>query len=93
MSDMIQITIVKPEAGYTLRLGFSNGDEGVLRLAEHLKFVGYFSPLASSEFFAKIYIDHGTLCWPNDIDLDPIVVHAWTMGLPLELASAKTLVN
>jgi hypothetical protein len=45
MSDMIQITTGKPEAGYTLRLGFSNGDEGVLRLAEHLKFVGYFAPL------------------------------------------------
>lgn len=53
MNDIIQIITVKPEAGYTLRLGFSNGDEGVLRLAEHLKFVGYFAPLTSSEFFAK----------------------------------------
>ena len=42
MSDMIQITTVKREAGYTLQLGFNNGDEGILRLAEHLKFVGYF---------------------------------------------------
>jgi hypothetical protein len=47
---------------------------------------GYFAPLASPEFFAKVIIDHGALCWPGGLDLDPVVVHAWAMGLPLALA-------
>jgi len=29
----------------------SNGDQWILRLADHLKFVGYFAPLAAEEFF------------------------------------------
>lgn len=93
MTEMIDVTYVEPQADYTLCLRFSNGDQGILCLANHLNFVGYFAPLASAEFFEEVYLDHGTLCWPGDIDLDPIVVHAWTMGLPLELAGADALVK
>jgi len=89
MNEMIHVNHVKSQADYTLTLRFSNGDQGRLRLADHLKFVGYFAPLAAAEFFEAVTLDHGTLCWPGEIDLDPIVVHAWTMRLPLELAAAE----
>lgn len=83
---MIDVTYVEPRANYTLFLRFSNGDQGTLAVAEHLKFVGYFAPLASPEFFEEVYLEHGTVRWPDEIDLDPIVVHAWTMDVPLKLA-------
>jgi hypothetical protein len=90
MTEMIDVTTVEPQANYTLLLHFSNGDQGTLCLADHLKFVGYFAPLASTEFFEEVYLD-GTLCWPGGIDLDPIVVHAWTMDIPLSLAGTPVL--
>ena len=93
MTELIDVTYVEPQANYTLFLHFSNGDQGMLWLADHLKFVGYFAPLASPEFFEEVYLDHGTLCWPGGIDLDPIVVHAWTMAVPLALASAPVLTH
>jgi hypothetical protein len=91
MNDVIDVTYVEPQADYTLLLHFSNGDQGIVHVAKHLKFVGYFAPLASSEFFEEAYLEHGTVCWPGGIDLDPIVVHAWTMGLPLSLAGDPVL--
>lgn len=90
MKDMIHVTSVEPQSDYRLLLHFSNGDQGTLALANHLKFVGYFSPLAAPEIFDKVYLAHGTLCWPGEIDLDPIVVHAWTMQHALELAGTST---
>lgn len=89
--NMIKIIQVESQANYTLLLHFRNGDQGKVALADHLKFVGYFAPLASPEFFETVYVDHGTLCWPGGIDLDPLVLHAWTMGLPLALAGDPVL--
>lgn len=93
MNEMIDIIYVEPQADHTLLLHFSNGDRGTLSVADHLKFVGYFAPLASTEFFEEVYLDHGTVCWPGGIDLDPIVVHAWTMDMPLMLAGAPVLTH
>lgn len=93
MSEMIHVIQVEPQDNYTISLHFSNGDQGTLSLADHLNFVGYFAPLAIPEFFEEVYLDHGTLCWPGGIDLDPIVIHAWTMALPLMLAGDPMLVH
>lgn len=91
MNQMIQVTDVKLLPNHQLLLEFSNGDQGALHLANHLPFVGYFAPLATPEFLKQVYLDHGTLCWPGGIDLDPIVVHAWTLELPLALANDPLL--
>lgn len=93
MNEMIHVTSVEPLSDYRLLLQFNNGDQGMLSLTNHLDFVGYFAPLAKPEFFAEVYLDHGTICWPNGIDLDPIVVHAWTMALPLAMAGESRLVS
>lgn len=85
--DLPQVIQVSVLPDFTLALRFSNGDRGMLRLPNHLSFVGYFAPLANAHFFEQVYVDHGTLCWPHAIDLDPVVLHAWAMGIPIELAS------
>jgi len=91
MTQLAQIpqvfqVIVRP--GFVLEIRFTNGDKGYLQLNRHLPLTGYFAPLAQREFFQQVFVDHGTLCWPNNIDLDPVVVHAWTVGEPIELAEA-----
>lgn len=82
---MIQISSVKPLSGYCLQLTFSNGDKGEIDLSRHLQLLPGLAPLADLAFFQRVYIDHGTICWPGDIDLDPIVIHHLTMGLPIDL--------
>ncbi len=79
--------VVRPEG--VLTIDFDNGDQGDLQLSSHLSLTGYFAPLAQQDFFQRVFVDHGTLCWPNNIDLDPVVVYAWTVGEPIELAQAQ----
>jgi len=82
---LIQITSAVPSSGYRLQLTFTNGDKGEIDLARHIQFLHALAPLADPAFFQRVYIDHGTICWPNNIDLDPIVIHHLTMGLPIDL--------
>ena len=78
--------IARPE--WVLEIHFANGDSGFLQLSKHLSLTGYFAPLAQPDFFQQVFVTHGTLCWPNNIDLDPVVVYAWTVGEPIQLAEA-----
>ncbi len=79
--------LARPEG--VLEIYFTNGDSGNLQLSKYLSLTGYFAPLAQQDFFQQVFVDHGTLCWPNNIDLDPVVVHAWTLGEPIELAEIE----
>lgn len=82
---LIQITSAIPSGGHRLHLTFSNGDKGEIDLSRHIQFLPPLAPLADPALFQRIYVDHGTICWPGDIDLDPIVIHHLTMGLPIDL--------
>jgi len=83
-----QVSQASARPGHVLEIVFSNGDKGTLHLASHLSLTGYFAPLARQDVFQQVFVDHGTLCWPSQIDLDPVVVHAWTVGEPIDLAEA-----
>jgi len=59
---------------HTLELHF---DDGLVRT---LQFIPrqpglMFAPLHDPDFFAQVRVDHGTLTWPNGLDLGPIVLH------------------
>lgn len=82
---LIQITRAVPCGGYCLQLTFSNGDKGEIDLSRHIQFLHGLAPLAEPAFFQRVYIDHGTICWPGNIDLDPIVIHHLTMGVAIDL--------
>ena len=72
-----------------LRLTFSNGNSGVLDLAQQVQFIGTLAPLSDPAFFRQAFVAHGTVCWPGDIDMDPMVLHQLTMGLPIDLIYAE----
>ena len=44
-----------------------------------------FEPLKNPEFFIQVAVnpESGTVCWPNEADLDPDVLYAKVSGLPL----------
>lgn len=82
---LIQITSAVPSGGYRLQLTFSSGDKGEIDLSRHIQFLPTLAPLADPAFFQCVFVDHGTICWPGNIDLDPIVIHHIAMGLPIDL--------
>jgi hypothetical protein len=83
---MKYVVDVKALGGHRLRLRFDDGVEGVLDFAEFLEFDGLFAPHRDPEFFAKVFIFGSTIAWPNETDLDPVVLYGRVTGRdPLEV--------
>jgi uncharacterized protein DUF2442 len=61
---------VKPLEGIRLFVRFADGLTGEVRFKpEHL--TGVFEPLKDPAFFKQVYLDHGAVAWPGQIDLAP----------------------
>ena len=57
-----------------VRLTFDDGLTRDVDLADEL-WGPMFEPLKDPAFFAQVSVDHGTVVWPNGVDLDPLVLH------------------
>lgn len=72
------IVSAQPLDGYQLRLKFEDEVEGIVNIAELIKFTGVFEPLRDRAYFAQVTVnpDLGTICWDNGADLDPDVLYS-----------------
>lgn len=82
LHDVVEVTHL---GDHRLRLRFDDGIEGEIDLAPKLQFDGVFAPLKDPNYFARVRIepDGGTICWPNEADLDPVVLYSWITGKPI----------
>jgi hypothetical protein len=61
---------VKPLEDLGLVVRFADGTTGEVRFTTaHL--TGVFTPLKDPFFFKQVYVDHGAVAWPGQIDLAP----------------------
>jgi len=91
-SLLADITEVRPLDGYWLRLRFEDGVEGVVDVAELIRFDGVFAPLRDRAFFEQVRVNPelGAIYWPNGADLDPEVLYSRLAGTPLPSFEPKT---
>jgi hypothetical protein len=61
---------VKPEPGWSLLVRFADGLTGCVRFAPGY-FAGVFESLRDPRVFEQVFVDHGAVAWPGDIDLAP----------------------
>jgi hypothetical protein len=73
---------VEPLANYELRVTFDDGVQGVVDVAQMVRFTGVFEPLGERATFAQVRVhpELGTVCWPNGADLDSDVLYAKVTG-------------
>jgi hypothetical protein len=76
---------LKPLPEHRLRVRFDDGTEGTIDVAQMVKFTDVFKPLQNPAFFAqaRVNTELGTICWPNDADLDSDVMYAKVTGQPI----------
>ncbi|MCR9123285.1 MAG: DUF2442 domain-containing protein [Phyllobacteriaceae bacterium] len=76
MIELVKILSVESIGDYRLQVRFSNGREGICDLSD---MVGQDSPmlkpLADPVFFARAFVQTGTIAWPNGFDIDAIALH------------------
>ncbi len=82
---LIDIVRVTPLADYELELLFEDGTNGIDNVADIVEFTGVFAPLKNKTYFDQVRVnpDIGTICWPNEADIDPDVLYALITGEPL----------
>jgi hypothetical protein len=76
MIEIVKVLRVQKLGLFRLRLHFSDGTQGVRDFADIVAQDGpMVAPLRDPKFFAKVFIQLGTLTWPNGYDLDSIALH------------------
>jgi hypothetical protein len=76
MNDRWTITAVQPLDGHRLRLMFGDGAVHEVDLSAVLALGGVFAPIFEDRaVFESVRVDEfGTIAWPGEVDLDPIVL-------------------
>jgi len=71
------VTDVIPLRGYRLAVRFLDGTSGLVDLSARVASprAGIFRQLQDETLFARVYIDHGAVTWPGEIDLAPDAMH------------------
>ncbi len=87
------ITEVKPLDSYRLHLRFEDDVSGIVDIAELMPFTGVFEPLKDRDYFIQVCVnpDIGTICWPNEADIDPDVLYSLVSGKPIPEFTSKIL--
>lgn len=68
---VVTVEVLPP---YALRVAFDDGLVRDVELEPDLR-GPMFEPLRDPDYFAQVFIDEGTVAWPNGLDLDPLVLH------------------
>ena len=73
MRTFEQTISAKAGDGYSIHVTFADGTRGVFDFTPYIDYPCY-EPLRNRAFFEKVAAVHGTLSWPNDIDISPEAV-------------------
>jgi hypothetical protein len=73
------IVEVIPKSDYSLFVRFKDGTSGLVRLREE-QLTGALEPLRDERFFEQVFIDHGAVAWPGEIELAPDAMYAEVLG-------------
>ncbi len=81
-----RVTAVTPVAEHGLLVTFSDGQVRRLDVHPYLA-VAVFARLREADYFAQVRVDHGTVAWPDGIDLDPDSVYLDSVPIPRHAAA------
>jgi hypothetical protein len=70
---------VKPEPHYRLFVRFKDGVAGHVQLRPE-DLTGVLAALRDEQFFGQVFVDHGAVAWPGEIDLAPDAMYAQIAG-------------
>ncbi len=68
-----RVATVKPLDDYCLEVSFVDGTQGEVDMAKLIfsQHAGVFEILRDLQIFTQVYVDHGVVTWPGEIDLAP----------------------
>ena len=70
MSYLPEVSTAKRVNGFVIAMRFNDGTEKHIDISQWFK-GPVFKPLKDPKFFAKFFVEGGTLAWPNGVDIAP----------------------
>jgi hypothetical protein len=71
---LVRIQQVVPLEGHRLRLTLTNGEVVERDVGRYLVGPVFEAVRSDPAVFAQVCVDHGTVVWPGELDLDPDVL-------------------
>lgn len=73
-----RVAAVEALPGFSLHVRFVDGTEGTVDLIAliHSPGAGVFAALADPSLFNQVFVEHGAVTWPGEIDLAPDAMYA-----------------
>jgi hypothetical protein len=82
-----RVTSVQALPDYRLNVRFVDGTQGFVDLSRlvHASDAGVFAALAAPMLFKQVFVEHGAVTWPGEIDLAPDAMYAQIQnsGIPV----------
>ena len=70
MKVLHRVITAEPVDDKRVRVSFENGVQGLFDCSSYMT-DRYWDSLNNPSIFRQVRVECGTLCWPNDIDIDP----------------------
>jgi hypothetical protein len=73
-----RVRLVAALDGFRLSVRFMDGTTGTVDMSALIASpnAGVFERLKDRSLFAQVYVDHGAVVWPGELDLAPDAMHA-----------------
>jgi uncharacterized protein DUF2442 len=73
-----RVTFVQALPDLKLNVRFVDGTQGIIDLSRYVKSpdAGVFSALADPTVFGQVFVEHGAVTWPGELDLAPDAMYA-----------------
>ena len=84
---MLDVSKVKVESDYKLLLEFENGEVRRYDMTSCIDKGGVFAELRDQRYFKLVFIENGTICWPNGQDVCPETLYE--NGKPVVMRKRK----
>lgn len=76
MGYFVRVRSVTPLEGWTVRVVFTNGEQRDIDLSPYIGRGPIFEPVRDDPaVFRSVYVEGGTIAWPNGADIDPDVLY------------------
>jgi hypothetical protein len=97
MSYLPEVNTAKRVNGFIIAMRFNDGTEKHIDISQWFK-GPVFKALKDPKFFAKFFVEGGTLAWPNGVDIAPEALYdavdvRTTIGKKTKRATRRTRPN
>lgn len=77
---LFDVIHVKAKPGFTLFLEFENGERRQFDMSAYIDQKPWVR-LKSGNAFQAAFVEHGTVAWPGNIDIDPETLYEYSVPL------------